>query len=464
MPRSVRSVLKALRVAVLGSLLGVALLCYFWSQHADPRFYYLLTSPAGRWVAELCHWRIPFMRLSHEEVAWEEMTEAERRTYRALERELRDAAPSHHLLLKNGRSMLGRILEEAPRYVRFQETFGNSGSLSAMIRRHRILQLEPIAEPRIDISYRDVRFKMEYPEMNLYKRPPYTIVSDEKYFHVENAVRLLRGLQEEFVETFNPLIERDRARDNIQVLFFSNEAAFRECQQRYAPRMESSVGFYSPWADRFVVFNQRNSEQMYEFGRLLDAQARRYLANERMYGGVSRIRHWKEEAGRRMAGLAEEQTRATIRHEGAHQLLFTYGIHSEHRIENEWLYEGLAVYCETPELGRTSPYRVALLKAALAEDRLIPLPQLVNHRSRSGLFEFGAEEEAELAYTQSGMLVHFLMQPAYREAFFDYIRFIRGRQNFSAVLRQSRHELLCRMLDVEPEAFSRAWQTRIKTW
>jgi hypothetical protein len=273
---------------------------------------------------------------------------------------------------------------------------------------------------------------------------------------------LLQRLHNEFYEWFGPLVEGVERRDNIQVLFFSNEKYFREYQGRHAPRMSTSVGFYSPPLDRFVLFNQGNSEQMHAMTKRLEARAEEYREQERMYGGAGRIEEWRRASGRRMARMADEQTRETVRHEGAHQLFFTYGVHSRYRVENDWLYEGLAVFCEGRVIGEEHRHRAGIVKSALKDDRLIPLPELVNHRSARGLFSFGGEEQVDLAYTEAWSLVHYLMQSEHRALFFDYLKRVRDPDAFWSVLDENRYDLLCRTLDMTPEELNDGWRAHVR--
>ncbi len=452
-----RHLFRAVRLSFLLSLLTGPFLLYHLSRTANPYLYYFLTTTPGRRLAGMLHWELLPGHEAVRDRRVADMTKQERRVWEELQEQFLDRAPSHRLLLRNGNSMLGRLLDEGPRFIQFQESYGNHGSLSARIRRSRVLQLDPLASPAPEITYRDVQFKMQFPDLNFHKRHPYTIATDEKYARVEDTVRRLQRLHEEFLETFAPLARSESRGENIQVLFFSDEGAFRAYQRRHAPRMTSSVGFYSPGADRFVVFNQGNSEQMQAFLRRLEAQASRYREKENMYGGAQRIRAWEREAGERMSHMVEQQTVETVRHEGAHQLFFTYGIHSPHRIENEWLYEGLAAYCETEQLGDGNAYRSQLLREALRDGTLIPLEKLVNHRHGCGLFALGHEERVELAYTEAWALVHFLMKPRNRDRFYDYIRHLRDPAHFWSVVDEPRLELLCRFMGRPRDALEDEW-------
>ena len=98
---------------------------------------------------------------------------------------------------------------------------------------------------------------------------------------------------------------------------------------------------------------------------------------------------------------ADHETWETIRHEGAHQLFYNYGIHSRYRFENDWLIEGLAVYCETRPLGSTESGRASVLKKSLRDGKLLSPESLVNLRSVKGLFALDDPDQISLAYMES---------------------------------------------------------------
>jgi hypothetical protein len=446
-----------IRLSVLVPALAGTFVLYRWNQRNDPRFYLFLSTPAGRQLAGLFRWYAAALPPREADKLDEAYTPDELQTKRALESDLAAMTPTTRLVLADGRRMVGRIVEEQPDAVLFEENYGPSGTLAMRVRRNRIQELTDLREPVPPVTYRDVLFKQEFPAFSLYKRVPYTVLTDEKFFQVEGAVRVLQKLHRDFLETFQPLLVHPPRADGIQVLFFSREDMFRRYQRKYAPRMDTSVGFYSPWADRFIVFNQRNSEFMASLGHEVEQRAGAFRERPDLHGDDRRIEEWKQSAGRRMDRLAELQTQETIRHEGAHQLFFTYGVHSAHRIENEWLYEGLAVYCETVVLGGPSPQRAVQLQDARHGGRLIPLADLVNHRSTRGLFSFGASEQVELAYSQSWALVRYLMQPERRPVFFEFLGHLRDRRNFWPNLKEPQFDMLCRFLGRTPAELESDW-------
>lgn len=449
--------LRLLRLGVLLALLSGAAMLFRWSRTADPRFYRFLRTAPGRVLARALRWDLPWRR-GPDEKPESEMLPDERAVKQHLEEACAAAAPRERLVLDTGQALVGRLVEEHEDYVVFEEAYGQSGALSAKIRRDRIRALEPIREPLPSISYRDVRFQMEFPDLKLYRRPPYTIVTDESYFHVERSVRVLQELHEEFLRTFGPLVSRPRPAADIQVLFFSDEASFERYRRALAPGMAGARGFYSLGLDRLIVFNEKRA-----------GYAADWTEEESPQPGAGSGGSATEEAARRRRQLrreleheAEQRTFVTLRHEGAHQLFYTYGIHSQDRVENEWLIEGLATFCETRPIGEKDPPRVALLKRRLASGELMPLADLIKFRHVHGFMALGDPGRVEAAYAQAWALVRYLMEPARRNSFFEYIRYLRDPQRFYAVLGQDTAELLGRFLGCTPDQLEADWTAYVR--
>ena len=449
-------------ILLFGAMLW-AVVMYRWSRQDDPRFYRFLNSRAGKIAAQVFRWHGSVLSMPVADKTESQMNGDERAVKRQLEDELKAATSAFELVLKDGRTLSGHIVEEGPDYVLFSESYGDNGSLSVKIQRRRISRIDRSTESPPPIVYRDVRLKMEFPGMNFYKRPPYSIVTDESFFSVEHTVRVLQGLYGGFLTVFRPLIQAPEEQGkNIQLVFFSDETAYREYQRKFAPQMDNSSGFYSPWIDRLIVFNQKSSEQIRRIQEMLKKQEEYYRSFRGGGDYSAKVDAWKKEAQNNIARFAEDQTMTSIRHEGAHQLIFTYGIHSPNRIENEWLVEGLASYCEASSIGDYDPVRAVLLKKALADGTAIPLRNLVNFRNVRGLTAIGSAERAEMAYHESWALVHWLMQYEQQSRFFEYIRYVRNMDNYRQVRKTPAYDLLCQMMQIDPAEFENLWKQHIQ--
>lgn len=453
--------LQTLRLTAVLATLGVALTAFVLNRNIDPRFYRFLQSDTGQTVAQIMGWSVEF-DLPPPDIPESEMTEMELAVKRELEQIVRRGRPSHRLILDSGEKLTGRLLEVTPTYARFMETYGSSGVMAARISRGRIRAIEMMDHEIPAITYRDVRLKMEFPDFEFYLRAPYTVITDENYFHVQHSVLLLRRLHAAFTETYGSLITRPERGQGIQLLFFEEEEHYQQYANTYAPLLEHTSGFYSPKLDRLTIFNQITSGQLKDAKRELKRRERLYHRRAEDRGDYERLRLWRSDAERSILRHAEEQTRYTLRHEGTHQLLFTYGIHSTHHAENSWLIEGIPVYCEGTRLGELHRERVALLKGAQQSGKWIPLAELVDSRNPRGLFVFGGEEKVHLAYSEAWVLVHFLMQPKYRNRFFSYIRFVRDIENLDEIVSRSRVDVLAEFLDMDAASLDQAWQIYVQ--
>lgn len=451
------SLTKTFRFTVLLVLLGATFLTVVVNGNIDPRFYRFLKSGHGKTVAGIMGWSVDFDLLPADKPE-SEMTDVELEEKRRLEGEVSEGLPKHQLVLRSGEVLKGEVVgqDDAGVYT-FLQSFGDAGSFCAHIPDYRVLRVESLGAAAPNISYRDVQFSMEFPQLKFYRRSPYSVVTDQNYLQVERAVRDLQRLHHDFARLFGPLVTLPDRGDGIQLLFFQDQEQYEAYQRGYAPQLEHTAGFYSPKIDRFVVFNQAAPGS--RRANALQMVIRRRAAAQRResFDNLGRVKDWEIQAGRNVVQQAEEQTRMTIRHEGAHQLFFTYGVHSRHHAENSWLIEGLATYCETVPPGGPQAQRMSVLKNAQAKDRLIPLSELVNSRSPKGLYAFWGDKRVQLAYAESWALVGFLMRDRYREAFFDYLAFVRDPAHIDALAATPRIKLLAEALDMDVAELERLW-------
>ena len=454
---------KTLRLTLLLVLLGSTVMVLVVNGNIDPRVYRFLTSDHGRAVAGIMGWSVDFNFLPADKPE-SEMTRKEIQVKRNLESTVRDRLPRHRLVLRSGEVLSGRLVgrDENGGYS-FMQSFGDSGSFCAHIPEYRVLRLEGTRSQVPDVTYRDVKFHLEFPDLSFYRRPPYTVVTDQNYLQVERAVKDLQRLHHDFVSTFGPLITLPDRGEAIQLLFFENEERYRAYQRNYAPQLEHTAGFYTPKLDRFVVFNQIHADQRQIDQELVFEKIKAARKNAGAMVNMGRVKDWQIRAGRSVIQHAEEQTRMTVRHEGAHQLFFTYGVHSSHHAENSWLIEGLASFHETTPPGSPQAGRIALLKEAEAEDSLIPLAELVNSRSPRGLYTFWGDKRVQLAYAQSWALVNFLMREQHRKAFFSYMDYVRDPAHIDDLAANPRVDLLARSLGMDTTELERQWQWYIRS-
>ena len=380
-------------------------------------------------------------------------TAQERQVQRQLEAQLRGEARKDRIVTHQGKVIQGKILAESASGVRLLRSFGDSGDMEMTLARRDIRAIERgHTETPPPIRLRDVRFKLEFANFNLYRRPPFTIVTDQSFFEVQDATRTLDELHGDFTRAFTPLI-RDRGRsDGIQLLFFSDERQFNAYRDEFAPALGYASGFYSPLKDRLVIYDQANSQWVDQASQQIDGQRKAYSAYATQRGAGVALHEWHQSAKRTLGSIAERANRMILRHEGAHQLFHTYGVHSEHGSEHLWLIEGLAAYCEERE-GTGRNLRVEELQA-VPDARALPFPKLVNFASRDGIGSLGGASEIDLFYPKAWLVVDHLMRK-HREAFFAYVRHVRDPAHQAELEDAEDFEVLSRFLNLSADELQR---------
>jgi len=371
-----------------------------------------------------------------------------------LEADLAAERPVQRLKLRNGRVFDGRVVSETPSTIRFRDGFGYSGFVTETYRRADVVAVETLPVTSVALTASDVRFSAEFPEFHFVKSPPYTVVTDESYGEVQKILGVLTDLREQFHTHFSPLIEKDAELQDIHVVFFGAEDAFRRYALRVAPFFVNSAGFFSSAENRLALLNQLSTT------RYAQAEDRLHERDQRFAGDP--------DIGVQLAALrsgvtseAKSLNERLVRHEGAHQLFHAYHIHSRYGLEPTWLTEGLAQYCETSEIGR---YHTALAERVIRARRsghLLPLKTLLNHRDSSGFFALG-EDNVELAYAESWALVYMLMQDSSRARFFDYVKSYRDVSTYrdvAAVERAEPETLLEARLQMDFNSLQRQWDS-----
>jgi len=266
------------------------------------------------------------------------------------------------------------------------------------------------------VTHRDVRFRTELSGLRMVVIPPYLVLTDARPQDVEPTIEELKELRAEITKEFSPLFTRSPGKELIHIAYFEKRSSYDAYQRRHADGMSQTSGYYNPTVNLLVLSNQSSLDDV-------DQEV--------------------------------DQMMATARHEATHQIFFTYGVHSDHRIENEWLIEGMASYCESGPFGSIAASQVRLFNMAERSHQMIEIDDLVNHRSSKGLLAYGS---TQLAYSQSQLLVHFLMAEENRSGFFKYVEYIRDPANFQQVRDANRFQLLAEVLDMRPSELQARWR------
>lgn len=377
-----------------------------------------------------------------------EMTDAERAVKQQLENLLTSGESTHRLVYDGVKTIFGRLVEEYPDHIVFAQKYGESGEMSIQLPRSRIVLLEACSASQPVISRRDILFYMEFPGKQFYKSPPYTVMTDESFFAVEHIIKQLQDLYGQITEQFSSLIASSGRRDDVQLLISSSTREYEAYRNRYAPGLKGSSGFYSHGNDRMTVYHQRDADWVKNGKKQIAAVEKQYEGESRSDLARESFNQWKINAKGELLGEANKVTQTVIRHEGAHQLLFTLGVQNSFQTGRDWVTEGLATYCETTKPGRLNASRIEELKTARAGGLLIPLRTLMTASCNGN----------SLAYAEAWSLTHMLMQPEYRSGFFSYLEWIRN--NPVTPVSNSIQEL-CRFVSLDPDEFESRWMVYI---
>jgi hypothetical protein len=393
----------------------------------------------------------------------EPLSDLERSAKRDLEAQVRRQFRSDHVVTTDGRVLRGRVVAETETSIHLLQSFGGTGQMEMTLARSEVREIVRNSREAPPIRTRDVRFRLEFPDFNFYRRPPFTIVSDQDFFRIEDAVSLLEELHVECTRAFRDLIERPERDDGIQLLFFSDERQFDDYRRHYGSETSYASGFYSSAKDRLVVFDQKSSKWAKQAAGQAGVLMSVHSATGRS-GDRAALKRWHRSTTRSIRAEAARANRAILRHEGAHQLFFSYGVHSQHGAEHPWLIEGLAEFCEG---GVGSAHEQHAEKAG-RRGRLWTFAELVNFTSREDFR--GPDDDlrrkagvgpdtgfAVAAYAQSWFIVRHLMQ-THRDEFFEYIRFVRDPANRRELGMVPRFDLLSRFVGRTPEELERELQ------
>ncbi len=433
-----------------------------WSRARDPRFYHFLGTQPGRLLARVMKWPT-LHNLPRTDKPESEFTDEELAIKRKLEAQLQAAWPTHEVQLANGRRILGRLQREEADAYWVREAYGNQGDALIRLAREQVAGIRPRSLPLPRITWRDVRFQMEYPAFHLHHQAHYTVLTDAPYFQVADSVRELERLYGQYERLMGPLIQHEKRAEGIQVLFFTRESDYRKHQEAYAPKLADSAGFYSPLQDRMVVFNQNHSERATLAKDQVRGQIRAMLQEARSPADRSRILALQASVESRLRRQADQETDATLRHEGAHHLSYTLGVHSAFHVENAWIIEGLAVYFEPSEPGDLPLGHMYTLMRLNEEGRGVGLRDLVSIRDPDLLQSLAPAVDVNEAYALSWSLFHFCMLPERRPLFFDYLRFIRDPGNIDVVVRTPAADLLASHLGMDADALEHAWILHLRS-
>ncbi len=368
-----------------------------------------------------------------------------------------------HVELKNGTIKHVRFMEVNNRYVSVREHFGGQGELDTRVYRSDIAEIDPFTDPQPTVTWRDVRFQMEYPDFHLTYSGHYTVLSDAPYYQIASSVEALEDLRETYLDLFNTLVRFPKPEQGLQVLFFSKESQYRQHQTKSAPAPADSVGYYSPLEDRLVVFNHQFSERTVENRRQISEEVRELLSQPRTDAERQHILRLQQRIEDQIRTHARQETVSTLRHEGAHHLSYTYGVHSWIHAENAWIIEGLAGYFESSDPRQPTPSHLLSLLALDKDNRVPGLAKLMAIRKPESFEADLPGLKAYEAYALSWSLFHFCMQDTYRQNFYKYMEDLQAPLSIHSLMGTARIEHLAEVLKLSPAELDTKWRSHIRS-
>ena len=229
----------------------------------------------------------------------------------------------------------------------------------------------------------------------------YVLCSNAGDAYVEWAGSLFERLQRAFLQTWKRAgWELAEPVHPLPAIIFRTQQEYAEFATRDAgPEIAGTAGYYSIRTNRIVLYD---------------------LATARGGSGAAN----RIEVERRVAAASGNV--ATIVHEATHQIAFNCGLHTRYADTPMWLAEGIAMYCETPDLrkgsgwrtiGRPNVARLRQYREFAAQRR--PTDSLLSLIGDESRFRDAA---AMLdAYAESWALVEFLMRKR-RDELVAYMR------------------------------------------
>lgn len=234
----------------------------------------------------------------------------------------------------------------------------------------------------------------------------YVICSDAPAAYAEWTGKLFERLLKAFLLTWKQAgWELAEPESPLPALVFRNQQQYAAYAVKDAgPEVADKAGYYSIRTNRIVLYD------------LASTDAGEGLTNA-------------EQVERRVA--AAPLNVATVVHEATHQIAFNCGMHTRYADTPMWLAEGLAMYCETPDLRSSSGWKTI---GRLNVTRLRRYREFSAQRRAPGSLRTLVQDEARFrdpatildAYAESWALVDYFMRER-RDDFVVYLQRIAAK-------------------------------------
>lgn len=289
---------------------------------------------------------------------------------------------THIIHLKDGRKINAILLKETQDSYYIKEDFGYSGYVDTWLKKSDIQSLDSITTKNIPVSANEIIAKKLFPDFHIYRRDAYTFFSDASYFLIENTARELERLRDHIEQEFFEVIGTDKKTERICVVIFNNEEEYKRFAIRIDPTFKEAVGFYHP--DYKMLFVSNMSSKKHKIDNITN----------------------------------------TVRHEGAHQIFYSYGLHFGYgKVDRLWLVEGLAIYSEPSFRGwKLISNRRKNIEKSINSGDFIGLRELLKRREGFSSLHI---DKMRLFYDESWSLVYFLMY-RYPRQFMNFLKEIKA--------------------------------------
>jgi hypothetical protein len=235
----------------------------------------------------------------------------------------------------------------------------------------------------------------------------YVLCTDADPEFAEWVGKLFERLMRGFLNTWERAgLELHEPETPLAAIVFATQQEYAEFATRDAgPQLASSPGYYSVRTNRIVLYD------------LAEAT-----------GGEG-----ETEINRRVA--AAPGNVATIVHEATHQIAFNCGMQVRYADNPVWLTEGLAMYCETPDLDTGSGWgAIGKLNAARLRDYRSFAEERRGDESLISLISDDARfldpESAADAYAEAWALTYFLIRTR-RDAYGSFVRVLAAKRRLN---------------------------------
>ena len=319
----------------------------------------------------------------------------------------------------------------------------------------KLLTKHSLNEEDLELAPRDKRIILEYPNHSPVIRGNYLILSDSHSQETQLFAPALDKLFVNFVTEMNDCGLTDTVHSRPHICFFKNRAAYINATKKSSKGFHDSLGYFSPVKNCIYFFSRKSSIEGLEAMSKFETHRQRSKENytgDQLDNFLAVIRREEQ----KYLNKLDSETLCTLRHEGAHQLAHMYGLHSTRGFEKRWLTEGLAQYFETETPGDARPQKKSMLVSYMHDGKLFSWEKLIN--SDEDTFLSNGNKHRQLAYSQSWLLVRYLMKNHKKEFF----AFIQHKKN-TGVLDDplSDFDRLCQGLSLNKESFSLELQNEL---